>query len=107
MIDITREEGERLVREKQAGWYAINANPPVPHPDQTVIYLGERTILAGKDEFSLKMGGTTVAFGVPKIAWLVECADEIGQLIMAESSEGIRLDQNAFYTGSQHPPTEA
>jgi len=80
MQAISKTEGQKLIQEGKAGWYAANANPPIPHDTQLVVCAGGNYYLASTEEIKLEELGPTYITGldgskIPKMVYNVQLED--------------------------------
>lgn len=94
MQEISREEGKRLIAAQQAGWYAVEANPPIVHHTQYVVDVGDRTFLCPVEEFNIEFGGVVQLADIPKQAHIVECKnDDLAAMLISEMEKvALRLE---------------
>lgn len=86
MRKIDSNEAKQLIQSKQAGWYAVWANPPILHPNQTVVEFRDNCYLVGKDLFEIEPVGQIIMInGVPKQGFAIcSYSPELTVLLKAE-----------------------
>jgi len=90
---IDRAEVNRLLQANEAGWYAIWANPPILHPIQMVIEIGNDYYLAGKEDFEIESKGPVIINGLLKEAHQILCYNpELTALLLADAERGKKID---------------
>jgi len=87
MREISKQEADELIRNHRAGWWAINASPPVPHPQVVVVsivhqdnkdylctideikveFVGVGGILAGKVDFVVTINEKSPIYPLVKL----------------------------------------
>lgn len=102
MKAISKTEGWKLIREGKAGWYAANANPPIPHTTQIVVCAGGNFYLASIEEIKLEQVGPTFITGldgskIPKMIYNVSLEDgsELCNLLKKDFEAGRDIDVGA------------
>jgi hypothetical protein len=76
MRKIDQKEAQQLIQSKQAGWYAVWANPPLPHPNQMVIEFSHNCYLVDKEFFEIEATDKVIIIGgVPKQVFSVRSYD--------------------------------
>lgn len=110
MLQITQEKAQKLLDTKAAGFYAVWANPPIPHDEQIyVVQIGQDFYLTEKGEMELvPIGVDTI---LQKVAIEVKVnADNLGELLMNEVKKCKRLDDGlevpVYATRSLEPRSE-
>ena len=84
---IQTNEARALVEGGIAGWYAVNANPPIIHNACYVVSLLDgRHFLVGKDDLSVEQAGLTRVNRIPKQIHGVKFDgdSEIGKLLVKD-----------------------
>lgn len=122
MKQLSHDEVKTLVNSGLAGWYAVNANPPIPHKACYVVSLLDgRHFLVGPEVLSVEPGAVTSVNGVPKqvFAVKIDSDSEVGHLLMLDMTqkqkenveestfvamcESLPLDKT-IYTGTRSGP---
>ena len=87
MKSLTLKEARELVESRLAGWYAVNANPPILHNASYVVSLldGRHFLVSGTD-LSIKPAGLTIINGIIKQANAVtfDGDSDIGKLLIQD-----------------------
>lgn len=114
MKRIERRVANRLVGTGAAGWYALDANPPIPHPTQTVVTVGESHYLCTPDEITVTPTDKIVLINnVPKQTFAVTIKDDsaLARLLFAELATKPALEHAdgtglppTFHTGDRKAP---
>lgn len=98
MREITAAEATELRSSGAAGWYAIYANPPEPHPKQHVVEVGQRFFLTDISEFKIEAGGIVhvpdLRVKFKQLHKVLVQSDELAALLLQESEKApeVKID---------------
>jgi hypothetical protein len=99
MQPISQFEAWKLIQEGNAGYYAITANPPIPHEHSMVVCSCGKFYLATTEEIKVQQVGPTHIIGLdgkrlPKMVFKVEIDDgsELCKLLKKEAEAAKDID---------------